>query len=84
MSVEKLQAAEARLKEAAPTDPAAAAALESVQGALAALTGTDPATGKPPTKRATSGLAAEIEGLERRLGKDGEEAHKVAQFITTR
>ncbi len=31
-SVEKLQAAEAKLKEAAPTDPAAAAALESVQG----------------------------------------------------
>jgi putative drug exporter of the RND superfamily len=81
-SVEKLQAAEAKLKEAAPTDPAAAAALESVQGALAALTGTDPATGAP-FEAGYAGLTAELEALERRLGKDGEEAHKVATFINS-
>jgi RND superfamily putative drug exporter len=79
-SVEKLQAAEAKLKEAAPGDPNAAAALESVQGALAALTGTDPATGAPYEEGYT-GLVTELEGLERRLGKDGEEAHRVAQFL---
>jgi putative drug exporter of the RND superfamily len=81
-SVEKLRTAEAKLKEAAPADPAAAAALESVQGALAALTGTDPATGAP-YEAGYPGLAAELEGLERRLGKDGEEAHKVATFINS-
>jgi RND superfamily putative drug exporter len=81
-TVEKLQAAEAKLKEAAPGDPAAAAALESVQGALAAMTGTDPATGAP-YEEGYAGLVTEIEALERRLGKDGEEAHKVATFINS-
>jgi putative drug exporter of the RND superfamily len=81
-SVEKLEAAEAKLKEAAPGDPNAAAALESVQGALAALTGTDPATGAP-YEEGYAGLTPELEGLERRLGKDGEEAHKVATFINS-
>lgn len=83
-SVEKLQAAEAKLEEASPADPIAASALESVRAALTALTGIDPATGKPtPTavKEHYRGLPTEIEALERRLGKDGEEAHKVAQFI---
>jgi putative drug exporter of the RND superfamily len=80
-SVEKLRDAEAKLKEAAPADPTAAAALESVQGALKALTGTDPATGAQ-AEDGYAGLAAEIEGLERRVGKDGEEAHKVAQFLS--
>jgi RND superfamily putative drug exporter len=82
VSIEKLQAAEAKLKEAAPTDPTAAAALESVQGALAALTGTDPATGAP-YEAGYAGMTAELEALERRLGKDGEEAHKVATFINS-
>jgi RND superfamily putative drug exporter len=81
VTVEKLQAAEAKLKEAAVDDPAAAAALESVQAALAAATGTDPATGTAYAENYV-GLVAEIEALERRLGKDGEEAHKVAQYIS--
>jgi putative drug exporter of the RND superfamily len=80
VTVEKLEAAEAKLKEAAPTDPTAAAALESVQGALAAMTGTDPATGAPYAENYL-GLVTEIESLERRLGKDGEETHTVATYI---
>ncbi|HEY2478298.1 MAG TPA: MMPL family transporter [Solirubrobacterales bacterium] len=82
VTVEKLQAAEAKLKEAAPGDPTAAAALESVQQGLAALTGTDPATGAP-YEEGYAGLVTELEGLERRLGKDGEEAHTVATFINS-
>jgi RND superfamily putative drug exporter len=82
VTVEKLEAAEAKLKEAAPGDPNAAAALESVQAALAAMTGTDPATGAPYAENYV-GLVAEIEALERRLGLDGEEAHKVAQYMTS-
>jgi RND superfamily putative drug exporter len=82
VTVEKLRAAEAKLKEAAPGDPNAAAALESVQQGLAALTGTDPVTGAP-YEAGYAGLTTEIEALERRLGKDGEEAHKVATFINT-
>jgi RND superfamily putative drug exporter len=82
VSVEKLQAAEAKLKEAAPTDPTAAAALESVQGALAAISGTDPATGAP-YEEGYAGLTTELEGLERRLGKDGEEAHRIAQYMNS-
>jgi putative drug exporter of the RND superfamily len=78
--LEKLRAAEAKLKEASPDDPNAAAALEQVQGALAALSGTDPATGAP-YEQGYAGLVAEIEGLERRIGLDAEEAHKVALYI---
>jgi putative drug exporter of the RND superfamily len=81
-TVEKLLAAEAKLKEAAAGDPAAATALEEVQGALAALTGTNPGTGQP-YEEGFAGLTAEIETLERRLGHDGEEAHKVAILIST-
>jgi RND superfamily putative drug exporter len=81
VTVEKLQAAEASLKEAAGGDPAAAAALAEVQAALAAMTGTDPATGAP-TEEDHAGLVPEFEALERRLGHDGEEAHKVAQYIS--
>ena len=79
-TVEKLQAAEARLKEATAGDPAAAAALEEVQAALTAMTGTDPATGAH-YEEGYAGLVGEIEALERRLGHDGAEAHKVATFI---
>ncbi len=82
VTVEKLQAAEAKLKEAAPGDPTAAAALESVQAALAAITGTDPATGAPYAEN-YAGLTSEIEALERRIGKDGKEAHKVAQYMNS-
>jgi RND superfamily putative drug exporter len=81
-TVEKLQAAEAKLKEAAGDDPAAAAALAEVQGALAALTGTNPGTGQPYGE-GFAGLTAEIEALAQRLGHDGAEAHKVATFINS-
>jgi RND superfamily putative drug exporter len=80
VAVEKLQAAEAKLKEAAPTDPAAAAALESVQPALAAITGTDPATGQPYAE-GYAGLIAELEGLEERLGEDAELNKRTSSFI---
>jgi RND superfamily putative drug exporter len=79
-SIEKLQEAEAKLKEAAPTDPAAAAALESVQGALGALTGTDPATGQPYSE-GYAGLLAELEGLQARLGEDAELNKETSSFI---
>jgi putative drug exporter of the RND superfamily len=80
VTVEKLQAAEAKLKEAAPTDPAAAAALESVEGALAAITGTDPVTGAPYAE-GYAGLLAELEGLEERLGQDAELNKRTSSFI---
>jgi putative drug exporter of the RND superfamily len=80
VTVEKLQAAEAKLKEAAPGDPAVAVALEEVQGALTAMTGTNPATGEH-YEEGYAGLPAEIEALARRLGHDGEEAHEVTGYI---
>jgi RND superfamily putative drug exporter len=82
VTVEKLQAAESRLKEAAAGDPAAAAALTEVQAALAAMTGIDPATGAP-YEEGYAGLTGELESLERRLGKDGEDAHTVAQYLNS-
>ncbi len=81
-SVEKLEAAEAKLKEAAPTDPTAAAALESVQAALAAITGTDPATGQPYAER-YAGLPAELEALEERLGEDAELNKETTSYIAS-
>jgi RND superfamily putative drug exporter len=81
-TVEKLQAAEARLKEAAGADPAAAAALAEVQAAMKALTGTDPATGAV-YEEGYAGLVPELEALERRLGHNGDEAHKVATYINS-
>jgi RND superfamily putative drug exporter len=80
VSIEKLQAAEAKLKETAASDPAAAAALESVQGALAALTGTDPVTGQPYAE-GYAGLLAELEGLQERLGEDAELNQETSSFI---
>jgi putative drug exporter of the RND superfamily len=71
VALEKLAAAEAELKAAAPTDPVAAAALAQVQGALAALSGTDPATGQPYAE-SYIGLLAELEGLQERLGEYAE------------
>ena len=79
-SVEKLQAAEAKLKEAAPSDPAAAAALESVQGALAALTGINPVDGAP-YEEGYAGLPAEIEGLQERLNEYAELNRRTTSFI---
>jgi putative drug exporter of the RND superfamily len=79
-SVEKLRAAEAKLKEAAPGDPAAAQALESVQGALAAITGTDPVTGQPYAE-GYAGLVAELEGLQERLGADAELNQETTSYI---
>jgi RND superfamily putative drug exporter len=81
-SIERLQAAEAKLKEAAPTDPAAAATLESVQAALGALTGTDPATGAPH-EEGYAGLPAELEGLQARLGEDAELNKRTSSFIVS-
>ncbi|HEX3363298.1 MAG TPA: MMPL family transporter, partial [Solirubrobacterales bacterium] len=79
-SVEKLQAAEAKLKEAAPGDPAAAQALESVQAALAAISGTDPVTGQPYAE-GYAGLVAELEGLQERLGADAELNQETTAYI---
>jgi putative drug exporter of the RND superfamily len=81
-TVEKLGAAEAKLKEAAGGDPAAAAALAEVQAATKALTGTDPGTGEH-YEEGYLGLVPELESLARRLGHNGEEAHKVATFINS-
>ncbi|HVV90393.1 MAG TPA: MMPL family transporter [Solirubrobacterales bacterium] len=81
-SIEKLQAAEAKLKEAAPGDPTAAAALESVQAALAALTGTDPADGAP-YEDGYAGMPAELEGLQERLGRYAELNKRTSSFIVS-
>jgi putative drug exporter of the RND superfamily len=80
LSVEKLVAAEAKLKEAAPADPAAAAALESVQAALAALTGTNPVDGEP-YEEGYVGIPAEIEGLQERLNEYAELNQRTTSFI---
>jgi putative drug exporter of the RND superfamily len=80
VAIEKLAAAEAKLKEAAPTDPTAAAALESVQGATAAMTGTNPATGQPYAE-GYAGLLAEIEGPQERLGEDAELNKQIGDYL---
>jgi RND superfamily putative drug exporter len=81
-TIEGLQKAEAELKamEVGKTDPRYGASLDAVQHALGAISGTDPASGAP-YEEGYAGLVAEIEGLERRLGKDQEEAKYVASFI---
>jgi putative drug exporter of the RND superfamily len=81
VTLEKLTAAEAKLKEAAPTDPAAAAALESVQGALAALTGTNP--DGTPYEEGYPGLLTEFEGLQGRLGEYAELNQRTTSFINS-
>jgi putative drug exporter of the RND superfamily len=80
VTLEKLAAAEAKLKETAASDPAAQAALESVQGAVAALTGTNPADGTP-YEEGYAGLLAEFEGLQERLGEDAELNKRTSSFI---
>jgi RND superfamily putative drug exporter len=77
-----LQKAEAELNamDVGKTDPHYAAALGAIHQALGAATGVDPATGAR-YEEGYPGLVAEIEGLERRLGKDNEEAAYVASFI---
>ncbi|HEY2052613.1 MAG TPA: MMPL family transporter [Solirubrobacterales bacterium] len=80
VTVEKLQAAEAKLKEAAPGDPVVAAALESVQQASAAITGTNPVTGQPYAEH-YAGLLAELEGLQERLGEYAELNKETSSFI---
>jgi len=79
-SIEKLQAAEAKLKEAAPDDPTAAAALEAVQASLAALTGTNPADGAPYAE-GYAGLLPELEGLQERFGQYAELNKRTSTFI---
>ena len=81
-TIEGLQKAEAELNamDVGKGDPHYGAALEAVQHALGAISGTDPVSGAP-FEAGYAGLAAEIEGLEQRLGKDQEEAKYVAGFI---
>jgi RND superfamily putative drug exporter len=80
--LEDLQKAEAELNgmDVGKTDPHYAGALEAVQHAIGAVGGVDPATGVP-YEEGYAGLVAEIESLERRLGKDAEEAKYVAAYI---
>jgi len=81
-TIEGLRKAEAELDamDVGKTDAHYGAALEAVQHALGAVSGTDPASGAP-YQEGYAGLVAEIEGLQRRLGKDQEEAKYVAGFI---
>jgi putative drug exporter of the RND superfamily len=80
VTLEKLAAAEAKLKEAAPSDPAAAAALESVQGAVAAMTGVKPADGTP-YEEGYAGMLTELEGLQERLDEYAELNKRTSSFI---
>jgi X-X-X-Leu-X-X-Gly heptad repeat protein len=80
VTLEKLAAAEAKLKEATPTDPAAAAALESVQGAVAAMTGVKPADGTP-YEEGYAGMLTELEGLQGRLDEYAELNKRTSSFI---
>ncbi|MBS1894143.1 MAG: hypothetical protein JST59_22815, partial [Actinobacteria bacterium] len=79
-SIEKLQAAEAKLKAAAASDPEAAAALELVQAALGALTGVNAVDGAP-YEEGYAGLPAELEGLQERLDQDAELNRRTTSFI---
>ncbi|MDX6622940.1 MAG: putative drug exporter of the superfamily [Solirubrobacterales bacterium] len=62
------------------TDPAYPAALAAVQKALAAVSGTDPATGQPYAPEYT-GLPAELTALQATLLEEVEEADKVSDYI---
>jgi putative drug exporter of the RND superfamily len=61
-------------------DPQYAAALEAVRKGLAAVSGTDPASGAPYAE-GYAGLPAELEALQARLTEDEEEAHTVVLLL---
>jgi len=63
-------------------DPNYAPALEAVNRALAAVSGTDPRTGLPYAEGYT-GLPAELEALQARLLEDVEEAHQVSGWASS-
>jgi RND superfamily putative drug exporter len=64
------------------TDPNYAAALAAVTRALAAVSGTDPATGAPYAHD-YAGLPTELGGLEARLLDDAEEATQVVSWLSS-
>ena len=79
---EQLKAALAQLGEmtVGQTDPKYAGALAAVQKALAALSGTDPATGQPYAPEYT-GLPTELTALQAALLTEAEEADNVSDYI---
>jgi RND superfamily putative drug exporter len=82
VSEAELKAALARLEAmtVGKTDPEYAAALAAVQKALAATSGTDPATGQPYAE-GYAGLPAELEALQGRLEEAEAEAESVVLLI---
>jgi putative drug exporter of the RND superfamily len=79
---EQLKAALAQLQAmtTGQADPAYGPALEAVRKATAAVTGTDPVTGLPYATEYT-GLVAELEGMEKRLLDDVEEAKQATYWL---
>jgi putative drug exporter of the RND superfamily len=72
------------------SDPRYAAALAAVREALAAVSGTDPATGSPydpdpstPGAEPYAGLPAELVALDERLLEDHEDAKNLTAFLVT-
>jgi putative drug exporter of the RND superfamily len=64
------------------TDPAYPAALAAVRQALAAVSGTDPATGQPYAT-GYAGLPAELGALRERLLVDADESEEVTAWLAT-
>ncbi|HEX3609183.1 MAG TPA: MMPL family transporter [Solirubrobacterales bacterium] len=64
------------------SDPDYAAALEAVRKALAAVSGTDPASGQP-YEAEYAGLPAELTALQARLLDDSNQAQEVSRWITS-
>jgi RND superfamily putative drug exporter len=81
---EQLKAALQQLDEmtVGKTDPNYAATLEAVRLALAAVSGTDPASGQP-TSPEYAGLPTELAALQARLLVDTEETEKVTSWLVT-
>ncbi len=79
---EQLKAAQAQLQEmtVGQTDPKYAEALASVQKALAAVSGTDPASGQPYAPNYT-GLPAELTATQAALLEESEEADRVSDYM---
>jgi RND superfamily putative drug exporter len=64
------------------TDPKYGAALEAVQHALAAVSGTDPVSGQPYAP-GYAGLPAELAALQTRLLDDAEESKQITSWLVT-
>jgi len=64
------------------TDPNYDAALTAVRQAMAAISGTNPATGQPYAE-GYAGLPAELTALQERLSDDAEEAEQVTGWLVT-